>query len=111
MEQLREISRIVDGELTKVGVEISMEAVQCFVFAPLVSCEVERTFSKFKSIFKDNRKAFTFEKLKQHVVVACNNMNQKAEWVLCIFLCIFRCFLELWCMHILPIFRAYKSGP
>lgn len=42
-----------------------------FSFAPVVSCEVERSFSIFKSILRDNRRSFKIENLKKHLIVAC----------------------------------------
>lgn len=41
-----------------------------FAFAPIVSCEVERSFSIYKSILRDNRRSFKMEHLKQHLVIA-----------------------------------------
>lgn len=52
---------------------LSPAELACLRFAPVVSCDVERTFSRFKSIFRDNRHRFLFEHLKMHVVVACNS--------------------------------------
>ena len=33
-------------------------------FAPLVSCDVERIFSQYKTVLADNRRRFTVEHLK-----------------------------------------------
>jgi hypothetical protein len=44
----------------------------CFRFAPVVSVEVERAFSRFNSIFRDNRQSFTIEHLRWYVVAHCN---------------------------------------
>lgn len=44
-----------------------------FEFAPLVSCDVERSFSRYKNILTDNRRKFVFENPKIYVVVACLN--------------------------------------
>ena len=41
-------------------------------YAPIVSCEVERTFSQYKTVFRDNRHSLLFDNLKKYVIVACN---------------------------------------
>lgn len=41
-----------------------------FKFAPVVSCEVERSFSQFKAVLRDNRRSFLIENLKEHLVIA-----------------------------------------
>lgn len=56
------------GELA----HISAEDIPLFKFAPIVSCEVERSFSRYKNIFRDSRHRFLFENLKKFVIVACN---------------------------------------
>jgi hypothetical protein len=39
---------------------------------PLTSCDVKRSFSMYKKILSDNRRSFSFENLKMHVVIRCN---------------------------------------
>lgn len=41
-------------------------------FSPLTSCEVERTFSIYKTILSDNRASFTSENLEKYIVINCN---------------------------------------
>jgi hypothetical protein len=41
-----------------------------YTFAPITSYEVERSFSKYKSILVDNRQCFIIENLEQYIV--CN---------------------------------------
>jgi DNA-binding Lrp family transcriptional regulator len=41
-------------------------------FAPIVSCDVERVFSRFKSVLRANRESFTVEHIKWHLVCMCN---------------------------------------
>jgi hypothetical protein len=53
--------------------DVYAEDILCLKHAPLVSCEVERSFSKYKAIFRDNRNSFTFENLKMHIIIACNS--------------------------------------
>jgi hypothetical protein len=49
--------------------ETKMEEIN-YKFAPITSYEVERSFSKYKSILVDNRQCFKIENLEQHIV--CN---------------------------------------
>jgi hypothetical protein len=46
-----------------------------FIFAPVTSCDAERSFSCYKMILSDNRRSFTFESLKMHVFIQCNPVN------------------------------------
>jgi hypothetical protein len=43
-----------------------------FKCAPVTSCDVERSFSRYKTILSDNRKSFLFDNLKMHFVIHCN---------------------------------------
>jgi hypothetical protein len=43
-----------------------------------LSCDVERSFSSYKTILSDNRRRFSLEALKMHIVVYCN-ASKKAE--------------------------------
>lgn len=42
-----------------------------FNYAPLTSCDVERSFSTYKSILADNRRSFKFDNLKEVLIVNC----------------------------------------
>ena len=44
----------------------------CLIYAPLVCCDVERIFSQYKTVLADNGRRFTFEHLKQHLIIKCN---------------------------------------
>lgn len=43
-----------------------------FKYAPITSCDVERSFSDFKNILSDRRTSFNMENLKMVCVVQCN---------------------------------------
>jgi hypothetical protein len=53
-------------------IDLTPNEIASFKFAPVVSCEVERSFSKFKAIFRDNRHRLKFVNLKKYVVICCN---------------------------------------
>lgn len=46
-----------------------------FKYAPLTSCEVERTSSLYKQCLRANRRSFKIENFRKHVIIACNNRN------------------------------------
>lgn len=43
-----------------------------FTYAPLVSCEVERSFSRYKRVLASHRRNFIFPNLMHYIVVECN---------------------------------------
>ncbi|XP_069684135.1 uncharacterized protein [Periplaneta americana] len=47
--------------------------IPLFKYAHLTSCDVERSFSHYKSLFTDNRHAFVMENLEMTFVVHCNS--------------------------------------
>jgi hypothetical protein len=42
-----------------------------FKFAPITSVDVERSFSRYKAVLRENRMSFTFENLRRYFVVHC----------------------------------------
>lgn len=52
--------------------KLSPAELAMFKFSPTTSCDVERSFSAYKMVFDIRRKSFTFENLKKHLVVYCN---------------------------------------
>jgi hypothetical protein len=78
---LKKIDGIFNGKVTECGedVELSVEDLSSSKYAPIVSCDVERSFSKYKSMLLDNRKSFQFENLKSKCITSCwyssNNNN------------------------------------
>ncbi|KAJ4436596.1 hypothetical protein ANN_16629 [Periplaneta americana] len=44
-----------------------------FKYAPVVSADVERSFSQYKNVLSDNRLSLTFQNLRMLVVTDCNN--------------------------------------
>lgn len=71
-KELCSIRDTMRGIVTEGSLTIPVEDSLLMKFAPIVSCEVERSFSQYKSILRDNRQSFLFENLKKYVIVACN---------------------------------------
>ncbi|KAL4084256.1 hypothetical protein QTP88_028102 [Uroleucon formosanum] len=74
-QTLAQISKILTGEETlmvKIPENLSLGDFAYFKYAPINSVDVERSFSMFKVLLSDNRKSFTFDDLKKHLIVQCN---------------------------------------
>lgn len=51
---------------------ILLENAKYYNNAPLVSVDVERCFSQYKSILRENRRCFKFDNLKKYFFIYCN---------------------------------------
>lgn len=77
-KRIRDVSEIVEGgnlsQENRIAIKSLCKAVDIasLEHAPLSSAEVERIFNQYKNIFRDNRRNFTFENLRTHVLVKCN---------------------------------------
>lgn len=75
---LSKISNALDGrelsERSDFIDSLSPEQLNSFKYAPLTSCDVERTFSAYKRILNDTRRRFTIENLAKHIVIHCNKL-------------------------------------
>ena len=49
----------------------SPQEIAKFNFVPITSYDLERSFSQYKSILRDNRRSFIFDNLKMHFVSYC----------------------------------------
>lgn len=71
---IKEINDVLLGQ-GEIGNELkhyTLTELNNFKYAPVTSCDVERSFSKYKNIFTDKRHKFTFENLKMYVIVNVN---------------------------------------
>ena len=55
--------------------ELSPSEISAFLYAPITSCDVERSFSVYKSMLIGNRKTFEFEIFRIFFVIQCNFVN------------------------------------
>lgn len=76
---LRKICRILNGEMLEDSEDfidsLTPLELEAFKYAPVVSCDVERTFSHYKRVLEDCRRSFLFENLRSHVIVHCNKFD------------------------------------
>ena len=67
-ETLLKIRSIIIGEYVEeeedVNINLILGQIESFKYALITSCDVERSFSQYKSILRSNRRSFVFENLK-----------------------------------------------
>ena len=63
----------LNNENTKCFSQTDMCNVHYFRFAPVTSCDVERSFSRYKVCLSDNRRRFSFDTLRKYIVIHCNS--------------------------------------
>lgn len=82
---LKALSAIASMDISKIKTyarfhNFSPQQFAAFKYAPIVSCCVERSFSSYKRVLRDNRRRFTFENLKMHLIISCyNSMNKYSD--------------------------------
>ena len=52
--------------------QLPPDAAASLRFAPLTSVDVERSFSRYKSVLRSNRQSFTKDNLRKYIFVHCN---------------------------------------
>lgn len=62
-----------------VSIQLPVRALSAFKYAPVTSCDVERYFSRYRNILRDNRRSFLMENLRKTVVVNCNGEFEPEE--------------------------------
>jgi len=67
---MRLIEKIISGE--NINVPYCPKDHASFKFAPVVSCDVERSFSAFKDLLTNKRTNLTEENIMYHLVISCN---------------------------------------
>jgi hypothetical protein len=69
------VNDILGGNGATLGEEdtaLDSNDVTLFKYAPLISRNFQRSFSMYKKILSENRKLFSFENLKMHLVIHSN---------------------------------------
>ncbi|KAL4126263.1 hypothetical protein QTP88_010488 [Uroleucon formosanum] len=86
LSKLKHISNILDGdENTNIGEllgELTCSDIVYFKYAPIVSVDVERSFSTYKTLLADNRRKFKFDNLAKHLIIQCNTQDGKIIYCL-----------------------------
>jgi hypothetical protein len=58
----------------------SARELACFKYCPITSCDVERSFSMLKALYRDNRSSFSDDNLSKHMVIHYNATPQTLPW-------------------------------
>lgn len=70
------IGKILSGEKNverdEYTLGLSASDLTAFSHAPVVSCDVERVFSMYKTLLAANRRCFNMENLKYNLIIKCN---------------------------------------
>lgn len=76
-EDIVKVGKILSGENTlATEIQISGNFWSKFKYAPVTSCDVERSFSAYKLILTDKRHNLTIENLEKTIIVYCG-LNYK----------------------------------
>lgn len=50
--------------------------IEAYKYAPITSCDVERSFSVEKRVLEDCPRSFLFQNLKNHILIHCNIFSE-----------------------------------
>ena len=70
LKLIRDVHCGINGKLLQI--EITPLDIAKMKFAPITSVEVERSFSRYKSELRPNRRTFSFKNLSMYMVSHCN---------------------------------------
>ena len=69
------IVKVLSGESFKTAQiqdKLTPSDLSLFKYAPVVSAEVERSFSMYNNVLADNRRPFSFQNLRMYTAISCN---------------------------------------
>jgi hypothetical protein len=73
LSKLIEIVKVLTGGV--IQIDLAQDMIAAMKFAPMVSCDVERSFSVYKQILSDKRICFTPENLEMYFICNCEKRN------------------------------------
>jgi hypothetical protein len=65
---LTSVCQVINGDYVHCLEDIAPEKILKLKYAPLISCDVERSFSSYKHILSDKRQSVTQENIKSIVI-------------------------------------------
>lgn len=73
-DELAKIGSVLrgNGTVDSLATKYTLSELSAFKYAPTTSCVVERIFSSYIAILRDNRRRLLFEGLEYHILVKCN---------------------------------------
>jgi len=71
--QLIQVAKVLTGE--KGTIEMDPDKMAALKFAPITSCDVERSFSIYKTILSEKRTNFSPENLEMYLICNCEKRD------------------------------------
>lgn len=69
LSKIIDIAKVLDG--VEVEIDMAPNMIAALKYAPMTSCDVERSFSIYKNILADNRTSFKPENLEKYIICNC----------------------------------------
>lgn len=78
-EKIKTINDIMNGKITTHELDLSPKEISVFNCAPITTCSVERSFSRYKFIMNDRRYSFSLSELhlKNYFIANVNKFDSK----------------------------------
>jgi hypothetical protein len=73
LSNIAKVLREDNASISVLDVNLTVKEVMNLEFSPITSCDVERTFSRYKNLLSDRRRSYTFDNLKMTFVTLCNS--------------------------------------
>lgn len=74
-KELKNINSILNGQQLQLNANFTPEQLSCFKFAPITSCDVERSFSKYKYLYNQRKHCYEFDNFAKTLIISCNFEN------------------------------------
>lgn len=71
-EVLKTVAQVIEGKQVDIG-NLRVGDIPILKYARVTSCDVERSFSQYRALFRDNRQRFQMDHLEHTFVVHCNS--------------------------------------
>jgi hypothetical protein len=82
------ILKILNGESSSMNglpEDLTGNDLTFYKYAPVTSTDIERSFSRYKTILVENWRSFDVENIKKTLVVQCNNLSGEKKVILKLF--------------------------
>ena len=74
-KELKNINTILNGQRLQLNANFTPEQLASFKFAPITSCDVERSFSKYKYLYNQRKHRYEFDNFAKTLIISCNFEN------------------------------------
>lgn len=73
LSKMIDVAKILTGGMAEI--DFQPNEIAALKYAPMTSCDVERSFSIYKNILRDNRTSFTPENLEKYMICNCEKRD------------------------------------